>query len=188
MSQAWRRLPAACLVTSPDRHFPHPADEGSIANRKPHMPDQVDRTLLAALMKEGRATWKQLAGLVGMTAPSVAERVKKLEESGLIQGYEAVVDAEAAGYRMLAYVSVAASVAFDPPHFFELVAGTPEIQECHLLTGDYDYLLKVRCRGSAHLYDILQAIQGWPGVGHTRSAVVLKTTKETRRVPVDDLE
>ncbi|HKJ03242.1 MAG TPA: Lrp/AsnC family transcriptional regulator [Longimicrobiales bacterium] len=152
------------------------------------MADDVDRALLSTLMDRGRATWAQLSGRVGLTAPSVTERVRKLERAGIIRGYEAVVDPTSVGYGLLAYVSVEAAVAFDPPEFFERVAETREIQECHLLTGDYDYLLKVRCRGSAHLYELLQAIQGWPGVGHTRSAVVLKTAKETRAVPLDAME
>lgn len=147
--------------------------------------DELDLKLLDLLMKDGRATWKSLSGEIGLSAPSTTERVKGLERDGVITGYEARLNPEAVGYSLLAYISVRASVAFDPPEFFERVNGVPQIQECHLLTGEFDYLLKVRCTGSDQLYDVLQVVQTWPGVGTTRSSIVLKTTKETQAVPLD---
>ncbi len=150
-----------------------------------HRFDEIDRTLLERLMTDGRASWATLAREVGLTPPSVTERVRKLERSGVIRGFEVVVDPETVGYGLVAYISITAASAFDPPEFMERVSETPEILECYLLTGEYDYLLKVLCRSSDHLYEILQRVQTWQGVGHTRSSLVLKTGKETRQLPLD---
>lgn len=150
--------------------------------------DDIDKALLRKLMAEGRTSWAQLASEVGLTAPSVTERVRKLERDGVVRGFEAVVDPAHVGYGLLAYISISMSVAHDPPEFFERIRATPQVQECHLLTGEYDYLLKVLCRSSEHLYEILQIVQAWPGVGHTRSSLVLKTEKDTRDVPLDAVE
>ena len=147
--------------------------------------DDIDEALLRRLMDEGRTTWADLAKEVGLTPPSVTERVRKLERDGIIRSIEAVVHPPAVGYELMAYISVSASVAFDPPEFFERVRANPQVLECHLLTGEYDYLLKVVSKNSDHLYEVLKDIQQWPGVGHTRSSLVLRTAKDTRAIPLD---
>ncbi|MHC4236334.1 MAG: Lrp/AsnC family transcriptional regulator, partial [Planctomycetota bacterium] len=108
--------------------------------------DDLDRKILLRLMEDGRITWAQLAADVGLSAPSITERVRKLERLGVIEGYGARVNPEVVGYGLLAFVSVGLT---DPNHHAEMLRRaetSPEIQEYHIVAGDYDYLLKLRCR------------------------------------------
>jgi Lrp/AsnC family leucine-responsive transcriptional regulator len=135
-------------------------------------------------MRDGRATWTELASLIDLSAPSTAERVRKLEATGLIEGYTACVNPRALGYSLLAFVALSAA---DPAHHEEIlhwINNAGEVQECHIVAGEHDYLLKVRCRDAEHLERFLrEQIRSLAGV-RTTTTVVLLTTKETAAVPV----
>jgi Lrp/AsnC family leucine-responsive transcriptional regulator len=148
------------------------------------MQDAVDQQILRALMEDGRITWRELAAQIGLSPPSTAERVRKLEEAGVINRYVALVDPRSLGCTLLAFVSLSVT---DPDHHDQVmqwVAEAPEIQECHIVAGEHDYLLKVRCRDSAHLERFLrEEVGSLPGVSRTMTTVALLTTKETTAVP-----
>jgi Lrp/AsnC family leucine-responsive transcriptional regulator len=115
----------------------------------------------------------------------VADRVRRLEQRGVIKGYAALVDAASVGYPLTAFVSVVLNRPKDRTAFLERVRQTPEIAECHHVTGDDDYLLKVRCRSPQHLDDLLStAIKGSPEVVRTKTTIVLSTAKESVVLPV----
>jgi Lrp/AsnC family leucine-responsive transcriptional regulator len=147
--------------------------------------DPLDLKILLALLTDGRITWAKLGSDIGLSGPSTVERVRKLERRGIIDGYTVQVDPEALGYGLLAFISVSMS---DASHHHELlgwVAATPEVQECHVVAGAHDYLLKVRCRNSAHLEELLREhVRAIPGVAHTESTIAMVTAKETNAVPV----
>ena len=147
--------------------------------------DVLDRKILSRLMEDGRVTWAQLASEVGLSAPAVTERVRKLERLGVIDGYSARVNPEAVGYGLLAFVAVGLS---DPDHHAEMLRqaeATPEIQEYHIVAGDYDYLLKIRCTDSKHLERLLrEKVRSVAGVARTQSTIVMLTSKETCAVPL----
>jgi Lrp/AsnC family leucine-responsive transcriptional regulator len=149
--------------------------------------DDLDRKILGRLMQDGRITWAQLASEVGLSAPSVTERVRKLERLGVIEGYGARVNAEAVGCSLLAFVAVGLT---DPNHHGDMLRqaeATPEIQEYHIVAGDYDYLLKVRCTDSKHLERLLrEKVRSVPGVARTQSTIVMLTSKETSALPLPD--
>jgi Lrp/AsnC family leucine-responsive transcriptional regulator len=140
-------------------------------------------------MQDGRITWAQLASEVGLSAPSVTERVRRLERLGVIDGYSARVNAEAVGNGLLAFVAVGLS---DPSHHAEMLAqveATPEIQEYHIVAGDYDYLLKVRCTDAKHLERLLrEKVRSVAGVVRTQSTIVMLTSKETGAVPLPEVD
>lgn len=145
----------------------------------------LDSKALRLLMKQGRVTWTDLAEHLGLSAPAAADRVHRLEQRGIIRGYAALVDAEAAGYPLTAFVAV----RFDRPDrraaFLKRVAALPEIAECHHVAGDDDYLLKVRCRDTADLDRFLvESLKAIPGVVRTRTTIVLSTAKESVAVPI----
>lgn len=147
--------------------------------------DERDRAILGRLASDGRVTWADLAGEVGLSPPSVAERVRKLEESGVIRGYAARVDPAAVGAGTLAFVAVTASGPEPYRRIGEWAERSPEIQECHAITGENDYLLKVRCRDTADLGRFLrEELRAIDGVARTVSTVVLETLKETPTVPL----
>ena len=107
--------------------------------------DSIDRKILRALQAAGRATNVELAGKVHLSAPQCFRRVRALEERGVIRGYTARLDAEALGLGVTAYVSVSiAGDQFGRVRDIEAqIRAYPQILECHAVSGDYDYLLKV---------------------------------------------
>ena len=146
--------------------------------------DSIDSTIVTTLLSDGREPWARIGERVGLTGPAVAERVRRLEERGVIRGYAAVVAPEAAGFPLTAFVFVTLQAPQHRPAFLARVAALPEIQECHHVTGDDDYLLKVRCRGALDLDRLLtDELKGGPGVVRTRTQVALRSDKESVALP-----
>ena len=147
--------------------------------------DAIDLKALEALQTAGRESWAALGETLGMTGPAAAERVRRLEERGVIRGYAAVVDPKTVGAGLGAFVAVTLERPRDRAKFLALVDSLPEVQECHHVAGDDDYVLKVRCRDTADLERLLtRELKGLTGVARTRTTVVLSTVKETLAVPL----
>src|SRR5450432_806250 len=106
---------------------------------------------LKRLMVQGRATWAELAEDMGLSAPAAAERVRKLEQQMVIKGWAALVDPAAVGYPMTAFIAVTLDRPKHRAGFLTAVGEMQAVVECHHVAGDGDYLLKVRCRGTADL-------------------------------------
>lgn len=137
-------------------------------------------------MRDGRATWAELASHLGITAPAVAERARKLEERGVIRGYAALVDPAQTGYPLTAFIAVTLERPQHRAKFTASLMKMPEVAECHHIAGDYDYLLKVRCKGTADLDDLLSnRIKDLPGIARTRTTIVLGTLKESVVAPLE---
>jgi len=146
---------------------------------------ETTQILLQALMSDGRVTWAELAHRVGLTPPAVAERVRHLEEAGTIRGYAALVDPVAVGCGLTAFVSVTLDRPVHRAGFLQWVAAMDEVQECHHVAGEHDYLLKVRCRDAGDLDRVIgDEMKSVPGVARTYTAVVLSTLKETPVLPM----
>jgi Lrp/AsnC family leucine-responsive transcriptional regulator len=136
-------------------------------------------------MTHGRATWAELAELLGLSAPATADRVRRLEERGVIRGYAALVSPEAVGLCLTAFVAVSLDRPKDRRAFLAKVADLPEVQECHHVAGEDDYLLKVRCSGTRDLDRVVSdELKELPGVVRTRTTIVLSTEKETSALPI----
>ncbi|GGZ49453.1 Lrp/AsnC family transcriptional regulator [Streptomyces rochei] len=118
-----------------------------------YTPDATDWLLLNALQRNGRAGYAELARTVSMSASAVTERVRRMEEAGIIQGYAAVVDPERLGLPILAFVRLRHPTANYKP-FHDLVAVTPEILEAHHVTGDDCFVIKVAARSMRHLEEV----------------------------------
>ncbi|MFG2632420.1 Lrp/AsnC family transcriptional regulator [Streptomyces sp. NPDC048362] len=118
-----------------------------------HSPDAVDWRILEVLQRAGRASYAELAREVSMSPSAVTERVRRLEEAGVIQGYAAVVDPERIGLPILAFVRLRYPNGNYKP-FHDLVAATPEILEAHHVTGDDCFVVKVAARSMSHLEGI----------------------------------
>lgn len=122
-------------------------------------PDQTDARILEALQRDGRASYAELAREVSMSASAVAERVRRLEESGVISGYSAVVDPDRLGLGILAFVRLRyPNTSYKP--FHDLLAVTPEVVEAHHVTGEDCFVLKVLTRSMAHLEQVTGRIGG----------------------------
>lgn len=115
--------------------------------------DSTDRSILAELQRDGRQSIAELARTVHMSNSAVAERVRRLEEAGVITGYRAVIDPERLGYGILAYLRLRyPSSKYKPLH--DLLADIPEVVEAHHVTGDDCFILKVVATSMRHLEQI----------------------------------
>ncbi len=119
--------------------------------------DEIDLQILEELQHNARLPFAELGRRVGLSTPSAAERVHKLEESGVILGYHAEVRPEKIGLAMTAFVKV--SVAGDClSRFAELVTRVPEVIECHRVTGAESYILQVAVEGAQHLSEVIDSL------------------------------
>lgn len=145
------------------------------------MLDERDLGILAALQANARATFAEIGARVGLAASSVHERVRKLEEAGVIRGYRAEVDPLELGLQVTALVSVMPLDPRQPDDLPERVIELPEVEDCHSVAGDENYILKVRTRTTSDLEDFLRRLREKAGV-QTRTTVVLSTAFEHRPV------
>lgn len=147
--------------------------------------DLVDYKVIQYLMAQGRITWSELAGHLELSAPATADRVRRLEERQIITGYAALVNPESVGCYLTAFVAVTLEHPQYRTEFLNKIYQLAEIQECHHVTGEDDYLLKVRChttKGLEHL--ISEELKGLPGILRTRTTIALSTVKETPVLPI----
>lgn len=147
--------------------------------------DLVDRQIIESLQKDARLTQAQLAKRVGLSQPSVADRIRKLEEQKVITGYAARVDPRKLGKDITAFIGV----AIEHPKYFDSFArkvlGLPEVLECHRVAGSDSYLLKVRTENTGTLDRLLvECLRTIPGVTRTDTTIVLASVKEDTFVSV----
>jgi Lrp/AsnC family leucine-responsive transcriptional regulator len=148
--------------------------------------DEIDFKVLQALMLQGRITWSELAAALELSAPATADRVRRLEERGVIKGYAALIDAETIGCELTAFITVSLAHPNQRSDFLKQVEMLPEIQECHHVTGEDDYWMKVRCRNTKDLERLISdELKGTLGYLKTRTTIVLSTVKETVVLPLN---
>jgi Lrp/AsnC family leucine-responsive transcriptional regulator len=150
--------------------------------------DGVDRQLIEALRANARATFAELARLVGLSAPAVHERVGKLESSGVITGYHAAVEPAALGLGVSALVGILQGDRGDPDRIYAALQAMPEIEDCWFVAGEETFVVKVRVPDMTSLEQVIGALNRIRGVARTRTTVVLSTRFEGRPRPVPDPE
>jgi Lrp/AsnC family leucine-responsive transcriptional regulator len=141
--------------------------------------DALDIKILNILQNKGRTKRNQIAEEVGLSIPSVSERLKKLEENGVIEGYYTKLDKKAFGYDIMAYILVVMESSKHYKTLLNKVDHIPEILECHSVLGEGSHLLKAITKNTESLEKLLGEIQSWPGVTATKTTFVLSTIKET---------
>ena len=144
--------------------------------------------ILRLLQEDGRAKRTEIAETVGLSLPAVSERMRKLEERGIVAGYHAHVDARRVGIDVAAFVRVGVDGSDHYDEFVEAAAAMPEVQEVHAITGEGSHLLKVRLRNTSELERLLGALQRLPGVHATQTSIVLSTPKETPCLALEEGE
>lgn len=148
------------------------------------MLDDIDIKILKALQEKGRTKRNQLAEQVGLSVPSVSERLNKLEERGIIEGYYAKVNKQSFGLDIMAYILV---VMDSSKHYKSLISHVdkmPQILECHSVLGEGSHLLKVVVKNTQALEKLLSEIQTWLGVTATKTTFILSTIKETTAINI----
>lgn len=141
--------------------------------------DDIDVRLLEMLQENGRTSQHDLAVAVGLSSPAVGERLRKLEERGIIRRFTAVVDPKLLGRDVSAIIFVGMAGSQYYAAFRENVRTHPEVLECHSITGQGSHVLKIRTDSTSTLEVLLAEIQSWPGVQWTTTSIVLSTIKET---------
>jgi Lrp/AsnC family leucine-responsive transcriptional regulator len=149
------------------------------------MMDDIDVKILEILQRSGRTRRNDLAESVGLSLPSVSERLRKLEEAGIIVGYHAKLDPKKLGKDIAAFIHVTIDSSKHYGQFIEHAQNVDDILECHAITGEGTHLLKVRATNTAALEKLLAKIQAWSGVTRTHTNLVLSTAKETTRIKID---
>jgi Lrp/AsnC family leucine-responsive transcriptional regulator len=150
--------------------------------------DSLDIKVMSLLASQGRMTWSELANQLGLSPPAAADRVKRLEDKGLIDGYSARLNAEGLGLDLAAFIAITLAHPNYRQGFLEVVQNNSAILECHHIAGDDDYLLKIRCRNTRHLEALIsETLKSVEGVVKTRTSIVLSTVKETLTPPLEEI-
>ena len=149
--------------------------------------NRIDRHILRILQQEGRTSYAELARQVGLTTTPCIERVKRLEREGYIKGYTAILTPEFLDAGLIVFVQI--RLARTSPETFEdfkrAVINLPEVQECYLVSGNFDYLLKARVANMAAYREFLgETLLTVPGVNESTSIVVMEAVKETLTIPI----
>jgi Lrp/AsnC family leucine-responsive transcriptional regulator len=142
--------------------------------------DAVDRQLIQALRENGRASYAELGRLVGLSGPSVTDRINRLEAAGVITGYRATVDAGSLGLGVTALIGIQLSDSVDHEEVAARLRELPEIEDCWFIAGDDSFMLKVRARDVTGLERTIRRLSGTKGVSRTRTTIVLSTKWENR--------
>lgn len=148
------------------------------------MLDDLDIKILRTLQKNGRTKRNKLAEEVGLSIPSVSERLNKLEEKGIIEEYYTKLNRKAFGYDITAYIYVLMESSKHYPTLISRVDKMPAILECHSILGDGSHLLKAVVKNREALEKLLSEIQSFPGVTSTKTTYVLSTSKETTSITI----
>jgi len=152
------------------------------------MLDHVDKSLLRALQADGRLSNVELARKINLSPPATHSRLRRLEKDGYIRQYTAVVDREKAGYDLLCFIHISLQMhqVTQVEKFREATRKMPEVLECHHITGEYDYLLKVALRNRKDLESfVVGKITPIPGVARIHTSLVLVEVKSTMALPLE---
>lgn len=139
--------------------------------------DAIDYQILSCLKENARENATNIGAKINLSTSAVIERIKKLESSGLIQQYTAILDQSVLGRELMAFMYVSLEHPKFYESFVENINGNPSIAECYYIAGDYDFILKVVTKSGKGLEEILTSIKSISGVSGTRTSVVLSTNK-----------
>ncbi len=161
-------------------HVADPPDAG------PPALDAVDRRILAELQADGRITNVELARRAGISAPPCLRRVRRLEEAGIIRGYYADTEPERLGWQITFFAIVGLDSQKETvlTGFERLVAGWPEVRECHMIRGGGDFLLRLLARDALHENELTQRLTGAARVSRVQTLNTIRTSRDLAGVPL----
>ncbi len=148
------------------------------------MLDELDLKILRTLQSNGRTKRNVLAEEVGLSIPSVSDRLKKLEENGIIEGYYTKVKRQAFGFDILAFIVIMMDSSKHYKDLIKHVEKQPNVIECYSVLGEGSHVLKVAVKNTESLEKLLSEIQTWTGVTSTKTTYVLSTIKETTSINI----
>lgn len=151
------------------------------------MIDEIDKQILNILQEDARIANAEIARQIGLAPSAVLERIRKLEDRGVIKGFETKLDAAALDYGLTAFIAVRTNeCCYETDKFLTAI---PEVLEVHDVAGEDSYLLKVRVKNTEHLSRLMrERLKNVPNVASTKTTIVLQTIKETTALPIADSE
>ena len=144
--------------------------------------DRIDANILKCLTRDARMNASQISQQVNLSVSAVIERMKKMEASGLIRGYTAVIDERQAGVNVQAMISIRLEHPKYNPEFNRQMCAHESVMECFYITGDFDYIARIGVSSTEELTMVLHDIKQIPGVSLTRTYVVLDNVKQNSSV------
>ena len=159
-----------------------------IKNSQNIMLDNLDKSLLRALQADGRLSNVELARKISLSPPAAHARLRRLEKDGYIRQYTPIVDREKAGYDLLCFIHISLQMhqVTQVEKFREATRKMPEVLECHHITGEYDYLLKVVLHNRKDLERfVVDKLTPIPGVARIHTSLVLAEVKSTMTLPLE---
>lgn len=146
--------------------------------------DKIDIQILNVLQEKGRTKRNEIAEKVGLSLPSLSERLKKLEDNKVILGYSARLNRKFFGYDIMVFITVVMESSKDYSSLASHVNKTPEILECYSVLGEGSHIMKAIVQNTSALESLLSKIQSWPGVSRTITSFVLSQIKETTIIQI----
>jgi Lrp/AsnC family leucine-responsive transcriptional regulator len=144
-----------------------------------------DLRILSLLQRDGRASYAEIGAAAGMSAPSAHERVKRLESRGVIRGFSAVVEPASVGLGVLAFSRIRQEPGTPTTDLTADFATIPQIEDCHHVAGEADYLLKIRAVDTRDLARVMRRVQAIPHVYTSETEIVFSTAFERRPLPLE---
>ena len=144
--------------------------------------DHIDAGIIRCLTKDARMNASRISQQVNLSLSAVLERIKKLEASGLIKGYTAVIDERMAGFDVQALISIRLEHPKYNVEFAQQMLSNERVMECFYITGDFDYMARISVGSTEELTNVLNSIKQIPGVSLTRTYVVLENIKQNMPV------
>ena len=136
--------------------------------------DDIERKILSHLVKNARMPFLEIARECGISGAAIQQKIKKMEETGIIEGSRFIVKPRALGFQICAFIGVILDNAHQYKSVVKEIEKIPEVIECHFITGHYSFFLKIRCNSHEHLMDILiNTLQNIPGIAKTESFISL---------------
>ena len=148
------------------------------------MVDDIDIKILQYLQKDGRATASKIAIKLDLTVPTITERIKRLKESSVIKGFQAIIEPKALSLDVSAMITVVSSSSNNYQEVIRKAVECPEVIQCFSTTGMGSLLLWVSTNNSQSLEELLREIQSWPDVTRTETQVILSSYKSLLELPI----
>ena len=146
--------------------------------------DKIDHKILEILQNTGRDSASHIADEIGMSVPAVSERIHKLEQAGIISGYEAIVDPKKVGLDVAAIITLVSESSTYFDDIVTLANDTQEVVQCFTTTGNGSHVLIINTENSESLESLLRGIQSWPGVLRTETQLILSSYKAGHHIKI----
>ena len=148
--------------------------------------DDIDKKIVSLLQVEGRISCEKIGSTIGLSVSAANERIKKLQKQGIITGWGAQISPQKMGFDILSFVQILLGENNNENSFLENIVKIPEVLECHHITGEWSYLIKLRCKNIHHFEQVLgKKIKPIPGILRTHTLIALSSPLERTILPLE---